>query len=109
MYSQFQATPTLKLALDVHSRTSDGTSPDNDDGTGDVALSSSDKLNNLDFVRSMLVDEAAANIVTVISGTIRDLNERHVGFTGENNSGATINATDSNTQLSLSPMPDQIQ
>lgn len=107
--TQFQATPTLGAALDLYLKTSDGSSPDNDDGTGDAAVSAIDKLKNLHFLDSVIVDEAAANIVTVVSGTIFNLDQRHVAIVGWNTSGATIHATDSNSQFSLTPQPEEVQ
>ena len=107
--TQFQATPTLGNSLDLYLKTSDGSSPDNDDGTGDAAVSAIDKLKNLHFLSSLLVDEAAANIVTVVSGARFNLDQRHVAIVGWNTSGATIHAQDSNSQFSLTPQPDEVQ
>lgn len=107
-FTQLQATPTVRNTIRLFRKTSDGSHPDNDDGTGDAAISSIDKLLNLTLIAILKVDEAAANIETVVSGEITIL-DRHVGFAIWNTSGATINATDSNSGVILTPLPPEIQ
>lgn len=105
---QFQATPTVGYIVRLYMKTSDGTHPDNDDGTGDIPVSSEDKLKNLKLIDIMKVDEAVANIDTVVSGIV-DIWDRYVGFVIWNESGAITNATDSNNGLVLTPLPFEIQ
>jgi hypothetical protein len=113
-YTQFQATPTLGAALRVYMKTAgpeDSATPahpDNDDGTGDAAVSAIDKLNNLHHIGSVIVDEAAANVEMVVSGII-EIPNRHVGFVFWNASGATVTTDVAETKLELVPLPDEIQ
>ena len=109
-HTQAQATPTLGEPCELYMKTalvSDG-HPDNDDGTGDAAVSSSDKLKNLKFLIPALCDEAAANIEFVASGILQLL-AREVAFVFLNNLGATITTDDTETKLHLTPAPPEVQ
>ena len=54
--------PVVAEMIDAYAKTSDGTNWDNDDGEGDIAVSAENKLRNLDLLRSLQVDEAAADV-----------------------------------------------
>ena len=106
--TQLQATtPALGALIRLYLNTSDGTSPNHDDG-GDVAVSAEDKLNNLHHIGNIAVTEVAASITEVASGEIW-LPHRYVGFTLWNASGATISATSTETFLVLTPIPMEFQ
>ncbi len=61
--------PVLKETIDIFWKTSpNGNEYDNDDGTGDIAVSAEDKLNNLLYLGSISIDEAAADVHMQISG-----------------------------------------
>lgn len=107
-YTQLQATPTLKQAVRILIKSSDGTHHDNDDGTGDIAVSAEDKLLNLRELKPAIVDEAAANIETVSSGLFEHY-ERYIAAVLWNQSGATITSDASETKLVITPVPDEIQ
>jgi len=112
-WTQFQATPTLGSLLRLYAKTGGSETatpdhPDNDDGTGDIAISAEDKLRNLRQIGNVVVDQAAANIEMVISGTI-EITERHVAFAFWNASGATVTADAAETKLRLTPVLDEIQ
>ena len=84
-------------------------SPTNDDGTGDVALSSEDKLRNLKLVGVLQVDEAAANIVTSIEGYF-ETSAQHFGPTVFNDSAAdNLDAANNISFVDIYPVPDEIQ
>lgn len=108
-YTQSQATPTVGNTLDWYLKTSDGTHHDNDDGTGDIAVSAEDKLKNLSFIGSSVVDQAAANIEYVAHGTIHELNERYVAVVMWNTMGATTTSDAAETKCVLTPMPYELQ
>lgn len=112
-WTQFQATPTLNAFLRLYlktggSETSSPDHPDNDDGAGDIAVSTEDKLRNLTPLGSLIVDEAAASVEMVAHGLI-EIPERHVAVVGWNDSGATISATEAATKLRIVPILDEIQ
>ena len=104
-YTQCQATPTLGGRIEVYAKTSDHATLhlDNDDGTGDIALSSPNKLKNLHWVGPAIVDEAAANIEFVFSGRFKTAS-RYIHFVFVNNSGATITTDVAETKLEMTPI-----
>lgn len=87
IYYQCQATPTVGQQIRNLLKTSDGSHPDNSD-SGNVAVSSINKLLNLFELNSAKIDQAAANIESVAVGTII-IPARYFGIVGWNTSGAT--------------------
>lgn len=67
-YIKFATTPVVGEYLEIYWKTSDGTHPDNDDGTGDAALSAEDKLRNLQLLGVISVDEASTTPEFAASG-----------------------------------------
>ena len=108
IFTQAQATPTLKRALRIYLKTSDGTHPDNDDGTTDAAVSAEDKLINLTPLRSPIVDEAAADIEFVSNGTIL-IPARHFGLVLWNDMGSSITNDVTETKAIFTPIPPELQ
>lgn len=68
---QFETTAVVGETVDIYLKTApDGDHYDNDDGDGtDIAVSAEDKLNNLHYLGSIVVDEAAV-VRMQISGEI---------------------------------------
>ncbi len=62
--------PVVDELVEAWAKTSDGTNWDNDDGEGDIALSSTDKLNNCTLLGAIKVDEAAADVPMSTGGII---------------------------------------
>ena len=67
-YCKFQTTPVVGEEVWIYLKTSDGTYPDNDDGTTDAAVSAEDKLKNLKYLGKIVVDEASTTPAFVASG-----------------------------------------
>jgi len=112
-WTQLQATPTVGLEVRVYIKQNGGEGassdhPGNDDGTTDAAVSAEDKLRNLLFVGSVVVDQAAANIEMKLD-TMVEINARHIQLVLWNASGATITSDVAETKARLTPMPDEIQ
>ena len=107
-YTQCQATPTLGNLIRLYWKSSEGSHPDNDDGTGDAAVSSEDKLRNLMYIGSAIVDEGAANIEFVRSGYFF-LPHRYGAPVVWNASGATLTTDETEHGMTLTPVPDEIQ
>lgn len=58
---KMETTPNVGERIDFYYKTgyTASTRLDNDDGTGDIALSAEDKLRNLRYIGSIIIDEAA--------------------------------------------------
>lgn len=93
----------LKLGTDTPA-----TGYDNDDGTGDIAVSSTDKLKNLLLLGVLQVDEAAADIPLSKSGII-EIDERYVMPIVYNNTADNLSATNNDSWFSLTPVVYQGQ
>ena len=112
-FVQFATAPVLTETVDIYLKYS-GTSasatahPTNDDGTGESAVSAEDKLNNLQWIGSILVDEVIADIEMVVRGTVFiPARAFQVIFWNASADGLT-NDVDENG-FALTPIPDEIQ
>lgn len=106
----FQATPTQYGTLELYIATApddDSTQIDGDVGASDAALGDVDQLKNLTKIGSVGVEEADTTKM-VGSGTFI-CTKRYVSFVIYNDSGAAINATDSNFILRITPIANQGQ
>ncbi len=74
-YVQFATEPVVDEVIDVYLKTSEGTHIDNDDGTGDAAVSAEDKLKNLQHIGSIVVDEASVTPEFSASGVVAIYNK----------------------------------
>jgi len=101
------ATRVVGEYVEVGLITSDGTSPDNDDGTGDIAVSSVDKIRNLRRVRPIIIDENAA--VTMVSSGHVFIEQRYVSPFFWNRTANSLSATAGDFGFSLTPVVDEVQ
>lgn len=102
---QFQATPTQYATLDLYIATApdgDSTQIDGDVGASDAALGDVDMRYNLRHIGSVVSENAAASEVCVASGEFQT-SARYLTIVAYNDSGATVNATDSNFRFDLQP------
>jgi len=111
-YVKFSTTPVVGEVVYVYLKTGSGATagarPDNDDGTGDIAVSSIDKLKNLQLIGPIIVDEAATGVEMVASGEIW-LPHRWVAPVLWNATVDTLSATGTDIGFELTPIPDEIQ
>ena len=107
-YTQAQATPTLGATCRLYLKTSDGTHADNDDGTGDAAVSAEDKLRNLDILQPAIVDEAAANIEYSATGIVH-ITARYVQAVLWNAMGSAVTNDAAETKLVLTETFPEVQ
>jgi len=108
---QFQATPTQGKGLELYLATAPdhaSTRIDGDVGTTDAALGDVDMRRNLPSIGYVVSENAAASEKCNASGVV-EITARYVSIVGYNDSGATINATDSNFYFSLTPIAWQAQ
>jgi hypothetical protein len=102
---QWQATPTQGGRLDLYISTApdvDSTMIDGDVGASDAALSDVDSKRNLKWIGAIVSENATASEVCAASSAFTTL-KRYLSIVAINGAGATINATDSNFQLKLTP------
>lgn len=85
----------------------DGTIYGNDDGTGDIALSSVNKLLNVDRIGEIVVDENAA--VPMMGHGSLLIGARYVAPIFYNATANSLSATAGDFGFALWPTPDQIQ
>lgn len=107
-YCQCVATPTVGNVLTLYLKTSDGTHADNDDGTSDGAVSSSDKLRNLKPLGYVECDEAAANVEFGASGVV-EIYDRYVQVVADQQLGANLTSDDTECKFLLTPIPPEVQ
>lgn len=108
---QFQATPTQYKGLELYvagAPDHDSTQIDGDIGATDAALGDVDMRRNLKFIGYVVSENAAASEKCVASGSFR-FNARYISFVGYNDSGATINATDTNFRFDFRVVFDEVQ
>ncbi len=105
------ATRVVGEAVRVYIKTGSGATagarPDNDDGTGDIAVSAEDKLRNLSQIGTLKIDENAA-VEMVKSGYIL-LPHRWVAPIYWNATGNTLSATATDFGFDLTPVPFEVQ
>ena len=106
-------TPVLGETIDIYIKTSGSSAsatlhPDNDDGTAEGALSAEDKLKNLHYIGSIIVDEAVVNIEFVASGVI-EISARAINVVWFNNTVSDITPDVDESGFWLTPAPDEVQ
>lgn len=105
---EFETQPVVGERVGVYAKTSDGTDPDNDDGTGDAAVSAEDKLRNLTLLGNLIVDEAVVDVQMARSGFVllphRYFQPAIWNFTADN-----LQATANINVFTLTPVPLEVQ
>lgn len=107
-YCQFATAPVVGETVDVYLKTSDGTHDDNDDGASDAAVSAEDKLKNLKYMGSIVVDEASATPEFSASGVVQ-ITSRYMQVVFWNATADALSATAAEHGLSLKPFSIQGQ
>lgn len=107
-FMKFSTAPIVDEVVEIYWKSSDGTHPDNDDGTGDIALSAEDKLKNLELIGVMIVDEAATAVEMVASGVL-NIGHRNGSPVIFNRTVDVFSATAADMGFILTPIPLEIQ
>lgn len=109
-YMKFATTPVIGEVIQLYWKTSDGTHIDNDDGTGDIAVSAEDKLKNLKLIGSIEVDEASITPEFSNSGILTFESRARYGQPVFWNSTAdAFSSTAADHGFILTPIPLQAQ
>lgn len=101
------ATRVAGQIVRVYLTTGDGTHYDNDDGTGDIAVSSIDKLNNVLQIGTIQIDENAA--VEMGTWGIVTMLQRYAAPVFWNATANSLSGTAADFGFYMMPVPDQIQ
>jgi hypothetical protein len=99
-----QATPTQYATVDFYiavAPDNDATMIPGDVGNADAALGDLDQLRNLQYIGSVVIEEADTSKMVGFGSF--ECTGRYLTIVGVNNSGATLNATDSNFIFNLIP------
>jgi len=112
-FVQFATAPVLGEHVDFYLKTAGSSDsatahPDNDDGTGEGAVSAEDKLRNLHYLGSIEVDQATQDIEMVASGIVYIPFRAFNVVVWNSSADALTNDVDENGFM-LSPIPDEIQ
>ena len=108
-FCQFATAPVVGELVRIYLKTSDTIDhPDNDDGTGDTAVSAENKLRNLRYIGSIVVDEAVINIEMVASGEVR-ISQRYLNVVFWNAAADAFTTDVAESGFILTEVPDEIQ
>ncbi len=105
---QFETQPVVGETIDIYLSTSDGTEEDGQVGVADAALSAEDKLKNLVFLGSLVVDVATVDIDFTVSGVCR-IPTRYVCPVIFNNTADNLQATNDTGEFTLTAIPPESQ
>lgn len=108
---KFATVPVVGEIIEVYWKTSDGTHPDNDDGTGDAAVSAADKRRNLKLLGVIVVDEASITPEFAGSGLLPAewAAHQHGAPVIWNATVDALSATAGDHGFSIIPVPAEIQ
>ena len=108
-FTKFATAPVVGEIIRIYLKTADGAQahPDNDDGTGDAAVSAVDKLRNLKLLGIMVVDEASATPEFVASGSV-DIVSEEVAPVIWNGTADGLSATAGDHGFDLVPIPPEM-
>ena len=107
-FCKFATTPVVGEVIRIYLKTGDGTHRDNDDGTGDAAVSAEDKLKNLALIGVLVVDEASTTPEFSASGVV-EVSAREVAPVIWNATADALSSTAGDHGFDLLPVPDEIQ
>lgn len=101
------ATRVVGEIIEIYLKTSDGTHHDNDDGTTDIAVSSINKLKNLEPLGAIQIDEDAA--VEMVKSGIVEVGHRYAAPVFWNRTANALSSTAADFGFSLTPITDEVQ
>ena len=107
---KIETTPVVGETIDFYYKSGYTTSTrlDNDDGTGDIAVSAEDKLKNLKYIGAIVADEAAE--VPMSASGIVYIPDRYVHVVWWNASAAkNLSSTAGDHKFLLTPIPYESQ
>lgn len=107
-FTKLDGTPSGVVgSVDVYLITSNGVRTDGNIGSGEMPVSAN-KFYNFKFVGSLNVDDEGASPVLINSGYV-DIPSQYVSFAFLNDTDIPISSTDSDSGLTIIPVPDTVQ
>ncbi len=101
---QFNVAPTVGETVDLYLSTSDGTEEDGQIGTADAALTAENKLKNLHYIGSLVVDVNTVDFDFTASG-VTFIPTRYVSPVIFNNTAVALQNSDDTGEFTLTPIP----
>ncbi len=105
----FETAPALNEQVSIYWKGGDGTNYDNDDGTGDAAVSATDKLKNLKLIGILIADEAAADVTMSVSGYFENYDRYGMPVIYNQSAGDNLQNTANDASFTVTPIYDEIQ
>lgn len=105
---QMNTAPVVGETIDFYLSTSDGTDPDGQSGTSDAGVSSTNKLLNMHYIGSLVIDTTSDTTDITGSGQCV-ITSRYISLVVHNNTADGIKASTSANSFVLTPVPDEIQ
>ncbi len=105
-FCQFNTAPVVGQLVGIYAKTGNTTDGayDNDDGTGNIAVSAEDKLRNLTLLNVLVVDEASAGVEMSVGGIV-ELDDEDFMPVVWNFTDDALHATAANNGFDLTPLP----
>jgi len=105
---QFGTAPVAGEAVNSYAAYGDTTVQDGGVGTMDSALGSVNTLPNLHFIGSVVVDTTSTNTDVVASGVFA-CSSRYITIVVHNNTADALRTSGTVNNVTITPIPDQIQ
>lgn len=106
----FESAPIVGEVVEVYWKSSpDNTAWDNDDGTGDAAVSSADKLRNCTLIGTLIVDEAAADVFMSLQGVFENFERYGAPIIYNRSAGDNLQNTANDATFVVTPIYDELQ
>lgn len=105
---QLTGTNVVGATIELYLATSDGTNVDGQVGTADAALSSVNKLSNLRFIGSVVVDQTTTNTSMTGSGTYCTM-ARYFSVVVYNATTLPLKTDTAVNMVSMTPIPMSVQ
>ncbi len=101
-------TPVVGETADLYIAQSDGTQEDGQVGTADAAVSDLDKLLNLTYIGSVVI-EAVTDDLTHTSSGVFTVSERYFSLVVHNAATDALETSTANHNVVVTPVPDEAQ
>ena len=109
LFMQFATAPAVDERVRIYGKAGDATHYDNDDGTGDIAVSAEDKLKNLKPLGVLTVDEASATPEFSASGLVYWPYRIFAPVIWNGSAGDAFSSTAADHGFDLTPVPPELQ